>query len=263
MRVMVLGHRGMLGHVVARWLTEQKYDVVTTDTRYTGSPQDELIQVVKESRAIWVVNCIARIDQKRSTPAELHLANAILPQHLKLALLPEQKLIHASTDGVFSGIRGNYRSTDQPDPIDAYGLSKLLGESVGENNRCFVIRTSIIGLSLDGNSGLMSWLLSQKGSVNGYTNHFWNGITTLEWAKVCEEIIVEKEFLKAPLIHVGSANIVSKHDLLASIAQAWKQDIIIRPIEAAQPLDRSLIADLPRDGIRRQLEELREWLDRI
>jgi dTDP-4-dehydrorhamnose reductase len=259
MSVFVLGHRGMLGHVVARFLAEQGLEVLTTEARYAGVPGDSLITAATESGADWIINCVGKFRQETAAGTELLLANSLLPVHLKEFMRSGQKMIHASSDGVFSGARGSYKLTDRRDAGDAYGLSKSLGEVVGETGKVLAIRTSIIGSEVATTTRLVSWLLSQSGAVNGFTNQFWNGITTLEWAKICLELIQGKVGMAAPIIQTASPERISKHELLKLIAEVWRHPIQIHPVAAPRALDRTLVPDLPRPAIRAQLQELRDW----
>jgi dTDP-4-dehydrorhamnose reductase len=260
MKVFVLGHRGMLGHVVARYLAERGHEVQTTETRYSGGPDDGLVAEVRKSEAAWIINCIGKIPQKTTDAAELFVGNFQLPVHIKTYLRGDQRMLHASTDCVFSGKRGGYRVEDTPDPHDVYGLSKLLGESIGELGRCQIIRTSIIGPELgNGGRGLMAWFLKQSGSVNGFTNHLWNGITTLEWAKLADEILSGKLQPKRAIYQSGSAKAVTKHELLKLIAEVWPHQIAINPTEAKETVDRTLVPVENRGGLREQFQEMRRW----
>jgi dTDP-4-dehydrorhamnose reductase len=260
MKVFVLGHHGMLGHVVARYLAERGHEVLTSDTRYSGGPDDPLIEELRKTEATWIINCIGKIPQKTANPADLFMGNFQLPVHIKTYLRPDQRLLHASTDCVFSGKRGNYRAEDTPDPHDVYGLSKLLGESIAEPGRCQIIRTSIIGPELgDSGKGLMAWFLKQAGPVNGFTNHLWNGITTLEWAKLAGEIIERRTIMASETLQVSCAQILSKCDLLTVIREVWNHSIEILPKEANDRIDRTLIAKEIRPDIRTQLRELLEF----
>lgn len=260
MKVFVLGHRGMLGHVVARYLAERGHGVQTTETRYSGGPDDVLIEELRRTDATWIINCIGKIPQKTTNPAELFLGNFQLPVHIKTYLRTDQQMLHASTDCVFSGKRGNYRVEDAPDPHDAYGLSKLLGESIAEAGRCQIIRTSIIGPELgEGGRGLMGWFLKQTGPVNGFTNHFWNGITTLEWAKVAEEVLTGKLKPTAAIFQTGSERPVTKYELLKMIGETWAHSIAIHATEAKEAVNRTLAPILERRGLQTQLREFKKW----
>jgi dTDP-4-dehydrorhamnose reductase len=257
-KVLVLGHRGMLGHVVHRYLAENGFEVLTTDERFTGGPEDKLITKVKSSDADWIINTIGKLDPNRIPALDLLLVNAQLPVHLKSFLRPSQRLIHASTDGVFSGKTGNYAVDTERDATDPYGFSKTLGEVIAEHDRAFVIRTSIIGPSPERNTGLLSWFLSQTNPVKGFTNHLWNGITTLEWAKLCAEIIAAPSAFPS-ILQPACAMPVSKYELLQTIADTWSHKIPISPAEHSTPLNRTLLPTHKRPLIRQQLEELRDW----
>ena len=258
MKVFVLGHRGMLGHVVSRYLTEQGHEVRHSSSRYAGTPADPLVEEVRESGCDWVVNAAGKIWQKCENPVELFLANAFLPLHLKLRLKPSQRLLHASTDCVFSGKSGNYKVDAAPDAEDSYGVSKILGEKIAEADRAIVLRVSIIGPELKDHSGLMEWFLNQTAGVSGYTNHKWNGITTLEWAKICDEIVRGELRPGKPLVQAGTATPVSKFELLQMIGKIWEHSIPITP-KAPEPVDRTLVPTLMRGSLGGQLEELRRW----
>jgi dTDP-4-dehydrorhamnose reductase len=259
MKVFVLGHRGMLGHVVASFFREAGLQVVTTDARYAAEPQNPLVRAVLDSEAEWVINAIGKIKQKTSQPAELLEANALLPAQLKVFLRPGQRLLHASTDCVFSGKTGNYARDQARDAEDVYGLSKVLGEAVAERDHCQVIRTSIIGPELNTASGLMAWFLSQKTQVNGFTDHLWNGITTLEWSKIALEIVRGNLQPAAPILQPAAAQPVSKYELLKMISEIWNHPIAITPVASGAPINRTLLPDLPRADIRQQLAELQAW----
>lgn len=255
----------MLGHVVARYLVEQGCDVVTTESRYEGLPRDPLVEAVRRSSCEWIVNAAGRIKQKSDSPMELLLANSLLPLHLKSRMRPDQCLVQASTDCVFSGERGGYSVKDERDAVDAYGLSKILAEAVACDARFTVIRTSIIGPELEGGHGLMSWFLRQTESteptdpVRGFLNHRWNGITTLEWAKVSWEVLSGKHERNLPVLQPGVSPSVSKYELLQLIAHIWDREISIVPVAAPEAVDRTLVPTLPRPELKQQLREMKDW----
>lgn len=249
----------MLGHIVVAHLRERGLEVLTSDARYSAAPGDPLISAAVSSGADWIVNAAGRIKQKSAQPFDLFLGNSLLPAQLKSFLKPNQRLIHASTDCVFSGKAGNYPQSAPRDADDVYGLSKILGEVIGEPSRCQILRTSIIGPELGSASGLMGWFLKQSGPVNGFTNHFWNGITTLEWAKLCGEIITGALKPSTPILQVGSAESVSKYELLKLIADIWPHQIQINPVEAPERVDRTLQPALACCSLRHQIRELRQF----
>jgi dTDP-4-dehydrorhamnose reductase len=259
MRVFVLGHQGMLGHVVARFLGQQGCEVVTSGLRYAGAARDSLVEAVRDSACDWVVNALGRIKQKTEDPNELYLANSLLPLHLAARMRSGQRLIHASTDCVFSGRKGNYSIADERDAEDVYGLSKIFGEAAVQPGRCWVLRTSIIGPELGTGWGLMGWFFRQSGEVNGYTNHSWNGLTTLEWAEIAWEIVNSRLNTEGPLIQAGTWPPLSKCDVLALIAKAWGISVKIRPTEAKDALNRALVPTLKRPDLEQQLHKLHAW----
>jgi dTDP-4-dehydrorhamnose reductase len=262
MKVLVLGHKGMLGHVVTRYLREQRLEVLTVDERYTAQPNDPLIRAMESSNADWIINCIGLIKQKSEDPLALIKTNALAPAHLKSALRKGQRLLHPSTDCVFSGKTGSYALDSRKDAEDIYGFSKMLGESAAEPGKVTVLRTSIIGPEMGTASGLMSWFLSESKRVNGFTNHFWNGITTLEWAMLACDLITGKERFEAPIVQVGSKTAVSKYELLCLIRDTWGHAIEILPAEAPDRVDRTLKADVLRRSIEEQLQQFKRWYAR-
>ncbi len=262
MTIHVLGHQGMLGHVVARHLAEAGHRVLTSDKRFTGAPRDPLVEEVRDSGADWVVNAIGLAARKAATAADLHLLNTVLPLHLGRRLRPGQRLVHAGTDGIFAGTRGRYATHDEADATDDYGWSKALGEAVAMPGRAWVIRVSIIGPELGVGHGLMGWFLRQTGPVNGYANHRWNGITTLAWAELAAGIIAGPERYPMPLFQAGSSQPVSKLELLQWIARTWSHPIPIAPSVAPETLDRTLAADLEMGTIGEQLARMAAWYRR-
>ncbi len=257
-RVFLLGHRGMLGHTVLQWLEEQGCLVETTDERYDGRPDSPLIREVASSSCDVIVNCIGRTEY--SAPCtELFIANALLPQHLGEILGDARTLVHASTDCVFDGRHGPYGADDSPDSVDAYGLSKRLGERGLAKSRALILRTSIIGPGQGSTRGLLGWFLSQSDAVDGYEDHIWNGITSLEWAKVCLRIIRGELAAQPGILQPASGRPVSKRELLECIADAFGHQVLIRPVQSGRPVDRTLIPTIECSPIETQLRELRAW----
>ena len=168
----------MLGALVHRYLRERGHAVLTSDKRYCGEPIDELVQEVVNSPAEAIVNCIGVTPVSGASGREMMPANSLLSVHLS-SMLGGRLLIHASTDCVFDGRRGWYRSDEPPNATDAYGLSKRVGEACVAAPNVVVLRTSIVGPPAGAGRGLLGWFLRQDGPVEGWTNHRWNGITTL------------------------------------------------------------------------------------
>lgn len=267
MSVFVLGHRGMLGHVVTRFLRESGYEVMTTDKRFEASHDCQLLREVSLSGADVVVNCIGKIRQKTGDPSELFLANTVLPIQVLQRLSPLQRFIQISSDCVFSGFKeGAYIPLDVPDPIDAYGASKAAGEIVALDHRATVIRTSIIGPEIGSSFGLFAWFANNPAKkISGYSNHLWNGVTTLQLAKTIESIIRMGPKTSSYIFHETSGDAVTKHDLLLTINEVWKMRKEIISVATPHAVNHTLgrhhlMADADKSPpIKQQLQELKEW----
>ena len=173
----------------------------------------------------YVVNAIGVIIPfSLKNPATTFFINGAFP-HI-MADIFNHKLIHITTDCVYDGKKGypyNERSTKTP--LDIYGLSK----SLGEPQNCLTLRTSIFGRELSSFTGLLEWFLKQKGeTISGFTNHFWNGITTKEFGFVCDKIISSPDkYPKTGLYHIFSDK-VSKYDMLLKFKKKYNIDCEIR-----------------------------------
>jgi len=159
---------------------------------------------------------------------------------------------------VFSGEDGNYDEDSAHDASDDYGKSK----SLGEPENCMVLRTSIIGPEVHNNASLISWVQAQGGKkINGFTNHLWNGITTLQYAKVCDQII-SNNWYDEDLYHIYSPNIVNKFELVSMINDRYSVGANITPVEALVAIDRTmstkkgLCAKLNIPELKDQIEQL-------
>jgi dTDP-4-dehydrorhamnose reductase len=258
MRVFVLGHRGMLGHVVARAVAERGHEVVTSSERYSGSPRDPLVEAVRASRCTAVLNCLGSTKRREQDLTELYHANAQFPLHLAARLHPDQHLVHASTDCVFDGKRGHYGVDEEPTASDPYGFSKRLGEMIAGRLNVTVIRVSIIGPDYRPYSrGLLAWFLNQPTSapVPGYTNWRWDGITTLEWTDIALDVIARGG---GELVQPATRP-MSKYELLGTFRDAYGTKHEIAPALAPTTIDRTLVPTEERAPIEEQLKRLRDW----
>lgn len=236
-RILILGGTGMAGHVVYLYLSSlSKYEIYNTVFRkkLTG---DSIImnatdpvaidRVVADVMPDIVINCIgALVRESREHPDNAILLNAWLPNYLQEVCRNHgAKLIHISTDCVFSGRKGHYTETDFRDADDVYGRSKALGEI--NNNQDLTIRTSIIGPELKENGeGLFHWFMTQKEPVYGFKTAIWGGVTTLELAKAIDYAIDNNN---VGLVQLSNGEGISKYELLCLFRDIWHRDIEIIP----------------------------------
>jgi dTDP-4-dehydrorhamnose reductase len=273
-KILILGGRGMAGHMMAAYLGEfPEYQVYFT----TRDPSDKegiyldaadsimLEKVMDQIKPDFVINCIGILNSQAAENQKLaFLLNSLLPH--QLAMLAERyggRLVHISTDCVFSGEQGSYKENDFPNGKSVYAQSKQLGEIV--DNRHLTIRTSIIGPELkEDGIGLFLWFMKQQGRIKGFTNAFWNGVTTLELAKAVQWSITNG---KAGLCHLGGKQKISKHDLLILIQKIFKKpDVEIIP-DSEFVLDRTIVNtrtdfDYHVPSYEEMLLELRDWMER-
>ncbi len=260
MNVLILGGTGMLGHAMFRLLS-QAPDLQTWATVRSGAARrhfapalserlisgvdventDTLSQLFARVRPDVVINCIGLIKQLSAAndPLAALPINALLPHRLaRLCDVAKARLIHVSTDCVFSGQRGGYVEADTADATDLYGRSKHLGEVYYPHT--ITLRTSIIGEELEGGAnGLVGWFLAQSGSVKGFTRAVFSGLPTVELARVVRDHVLPRPDLHG-LYHVAT-RAIAKADLLALVAQAYDRQIEIVP-DASLVIDRSLDA---------------------
>jgi dTDP-4-dehydrorhamnose reductase len=249
-RVLILGGTGMLGHTLFSQLTmDPKLDVYATARSSeglkewfpaemltkirTGVDADNFDTVIRALAAIQpnvVINCIGLI--KQLPIASDHLSaitvNSLLPHRISLVCRTAgARLIHISTDCVFSGMKGNYTEEDPSDAQDLYGRSKFLGEV--SYPHCVTMRTSIIGHELKGKLGLIEWFLAQEESIRGFTKAIYSGFTTVELARIIRDVVLPNKELSG-VYHV-SAEPISKYDLLNLVAAKYGKIVNIEPFE--------------------------------
>lgn len=199
---------------------------------------DQLAALLERVRPQLVVNCVGLVKQlaQADDPLAALPVNALLPHRLaRLSALCGARLVHISTDCVFSGSRGSYVESDQPDAVDLYGRSKLLGEV--DAAHAVTLRTSIIGHELASAHGLVEWFLSQQGRVRGYRKAIFSGLPTVELARVIRDHVIPRPALRG-LYHVSAAPI-AKFDLLHLVAARYGKTIDIEPDDRVA-IDRSL-----------------------
>lgn len=259
MRILLLGGSGMLGHRL--WMNLRKEHEVWVTVRTNGSefpdaPEfpkqyvrpmvdalyfDQVIRAMASIQPDLVINCIGLIKQQGHIARDPLLSisiNAMLPHRVSmLCRTAKIRLIHISTDCVFSGKKGSYLESDQSDAEDLYGRTKFLGEVTYPH--CVTLRTSIIGRELKSHLGLIEWFLAQQGSIQGYTRAIYSGFTTDELSRIIMRCVIPNTALSG-LYHVSSEPI-SKYDLLLLARDAFKKQIEIQPDDTVVS-DRSLIS---------------------
>ncbi|MCU7828639.1 MAG: SDR family oxidoreductase [Candidatus Thiodiazotropha sp. (ex Myrtea sp. 'scaly one' KF741663)] len=262
MRILILGISGMLGNAVFRHFSSvHHHDVVGTlrshrDLAHFPAPwheriitgvdvlqQDGVINLLSETRPDVVINCVGLIKQLSSAKDPLVAVpiNSLFPHRLsRLCQLAGCRLIHISTDCVFSGRSGNYLESDLSDADDLYGKSKHIGEVNYETN-AITLRTSIIGHELHSNHALVDWFLNSSEQVKGFTKAIFSGLPTIELARIIHDHVLPVADLHG-LFHV-STDPITKYDLLTLIASIYKKDIEIVP-SVELIIDRSLNSDL-------------------
>jgi dTDP-4-dehydrorhamnose reductase len=260
MKIMILGASGMLGNAVFRVLSEDPAHEVFGTVRADGvrrhfgesaaqrlltgvdvEKQDSLVRALGTARPQIVVNCIGLVKQlaDANDPLLAVALNSLLPQRLAaLCQATGARLVHISTDCVFSGAKGGYRETDCPDAYDHYGRTKLLGEV--DYPHAITLRTSIIGHELTSNHGLIGWFLAQQGSVKGFRRAIFSGLPTVELSRVIRDFVLPRPDLRG-LYHVASKPI-DKCELLQLVADVYGKRIEIVPDDKLV-IDRSLNAD--------------------
>ncbi|MAZ35621.1 MAG: NAD(P)-dependent oxidoreductase [Thalassospira sp.] len=260
MKILVLGASGMLGNAVIRVLVNDKKFEVFASARspsvcmhfppkiakniITGVDVenfDVLSRLFSEVQPNIVINCIGLVKQLATSnnPLSALPINAMLPHRIaQFCQLIGARLIHISTDCVFSGRKGRYVESDEPDALDLYGRSKLLGEV--DYPHAVTLRTSIIGRELNSAHGLIGWFLAQKNQIKGYTKAIFSGLPTCELARVIRDEVMPRHNMRG-LYHVAAAPI-SKYELLQLVNKEYQKELKIEP-DNSLVIDRSLNAD--------------------
>jgi len=261
--IVVLGAGGMLGHKMFQRLRAAFPGTVATMRKPADCPPfngigllqgsdvltgvdvmdfEALSAALSEIRPDYIINCVGIIKQR----AEAHHAipsiaiNALLPHRLAaLAAIWQGRLIHFSTDCVFSGARGSYTEEDESDAHDLYGRSKFLGEADGPN--ALTLRTSIIGRELVEHGSLLDWFRAQDGrTIRGYRRVIYSGVTTNHLADLVGEIIRNHPDLNG--LYQAAGRPISKYDLLCLLRDAYRLNVEITPDDTQQS-DRSMSGD--------------------
>ena len=272
-KILVLGSTGMAGHVITTYFEESgAYEVFNLAHKKKLNEKTYVLDVTdfvafealldKEDFDI-IVNCIGILNQfADANKDKAILLNSYLPHFLETKFRGSPvKIIHLSTDCVFSGKTGSYTEADFKDGDSYYDRTKAIGEIIEGRNLTF--RTSIIGpdINYDG-IGLFNWFMKSKGKINGYANSIWTGVTTIEQAKAIEKAI-EKD--NSGLYHLVAENSINKYELLLLIKNIFnKNDVHIGKYQN-ELLDKSLIntrSDFDYDVLdyNKMISEMKEWI---
>ena len=257
MRILILGGGGMLGHRLLMTLgTEFEVWATLRGSVPASAPSglfdpdrtisgidvlnaDAVTDVMARVRPDAVINCVGIIKQLAAAkdPFLSVSINSLLPHRLhRLCRATGARLIHFSTDCVFSGRKGSYTEDDPSDALDLYGRSKFLGETVGEG--ALTLRSSIVGRELGSASGLAEWFLSQRGKrVRGYRRAVFSGFTTQEMARIVRRVLTQHHDLFGTL--QVSSQPINKYDLLMLMQRVFGVDVEIEPDDTIE-IDRSL-----------------------
>jgi dTDP-4-dehydrorhamnose reductase len=266
MRVLILGGDGMLGHRLLQQFAQRhetratlrqpleaycQFGLFNRGNAYDGVDARDpgaVSRVVSKFEPDAVINAIGIVKQRTGAGNDVLAmeVNALFP-HLVARVCRSRgaRLVHLSTDCVFSGEKGNYSEQDRPDPVDVYGFSKLLGEAGGPG--VLTLRTSMIGPELHRKTGLVEWFLAQgKGKpIMGWRKAVFSGFTTSELARLVEILLTG--YPQAAGLYHASAAAISKYDLLTTLNQRMKRGVAIVP-------DESMICDRSLDSSRFRAE---------
>ena len=261
MKILVFGASGMIGSAMVRVLGENSaWEVFGTlrsaDANRFFLPSaaskllpgvdidnnDALVRIFSRVQPEVVVNCIGLTKHRRESddPVLAIPINSLLPHRIaEVCAVARARLIHVSTDCVFSGLKGSYVEDDPADACDVYGKTKFLGEV--DYPHAVTLRTSTIGHEFQSTHGLLEWFLSQKGKCKGFERAIFSGLPSTVFAQVVRDIVIPRTDLSG-LYHVG-AKAINKYELLRLIAKVYGKAIeIIRDESFA--IDRSLDSGL-------------------
>lgn len=259
----ILGSTGMLGSTLSKFLTTEQNEVWEfnrlgksvvqgNNARNLDVASDESIsRFLVDKKFDCVINCIGLIKQlineESETDAKLaYLVNSDFQEILnEYSLESSTPVIQIGTDCVYSGFDGSYDETSKFDCSDVYGLSKVEGEK--RSKSLMILRTSIVGRELNSAASLMDWFrnLEPNAKVRGYTNHFWNGVTTLTFARIVGGIISTGSY-ESGTMHVVPADQVSKYKLLKEFQMAFgRSDVSIEPYAHTTSINRTLSTIYP------------------
>lgn len=248
MKILVLGATGMAGHTISLYFKETGHEVVAFsrhEFKYCTNINEDvtnftfLKSILEKGDYDAVINAVGLLNKDAEQNKSLAvLLNSYLPHYLsEITSNLKTKIIHMSTDCVFSGNAGGYIETSLRDGDTFYDRSKALGEF--NNDKDLIFRTSIVGPDMRRTGiGLFNWFMDQKGQVNGFTKAIWTGVTTLTLAKAMEKALEED---LSGLYHLVNNETISKFELLKLFNKHMKENSIsILPNDTLK-VDKSLV----------------------
>lgn len=264
--ISVIGADGMLGNIIVKYFEEKGFKVDKFKKNVLDlSKINYLVIDSLFERSDIIINCAGIVKQiiDKFSLEEILKVNTVFPHILQnISRKNGIKCFHITTDCVFSGNKGNYIETDYFDADDLYGWSKIGGDV----SEIMTLRTSIIGREKGSKNSLLEWAISNKGKkINGFINHFWNGLTTLHLAEVIHRIIIN-DLYRIGIFHVHSPNTVTKYELLNYFNEIFDLKLKIIPSEDKIYCNRSLSSihslskDLVKDNIYGQLITLKKFI---
>lgn len=264
----VLGATGMLGRYVYTYLKcEAGFDVQGVDSTMLDAANVSYHKVkdLGVSEADVVINCIGIIPQRGIySTLDSILVNAAFPHKMQeYCSMAHAKFIHVTTDCVFDGLDGPSDERTPHTAMDVYGRTKSLGEL--SISTC--IRTSIIGEELRNKKSLLEWVKFNKDkTVNGYTDHYWNGITCLQFAKVCETIINTGNYWPG-IRHIFSPSAFTKCQLVQLLSDIYELNVEVKAYDSGAPCDRTLstryMAEIKVPSLEEQIKEMRDYYPKL
>lgn len=262
-KILILGGNGMLGKDMVNAFIKNGFKNIT----YTTRDKPLKINEIKKNKNVYflkfnidknvesklkkidklnfdiIINCIGvvkpRINQNNiESLKEAITVNSIFPHTLRNILNKNTLIFQIATDCVYSGKIGKYNENSLHDADDLYGKSKSLGEVNALN--FFNLRCSIIGEELKNKYSLVEWYLSnQNKKINGFKDHYWNGVSTNVFSNLICSIIINK--IKIPnVLHLTPKNSVSKFNLLKYLENRYKKNVVIKPFISKNPINRTL-----------------------
>jgi len=256
--VLILGIDGMLGNMLSEVFSSKSSDNLTFTSRKNNldsrplngevlsfdAHSDVFNTLAQKTRPDYVINCIGAIkpliiEDDKNSIKNAYLVNSYLPLSIsKSAVELGFQYLQIGTDCVFSGSKGGYTEKSKLDALDVYGKSKIVGEFLTSNKS--VVRSSIIGPEKGEGKSLLNWFYNEHSSeINGFNNHLWNGVTTLNFSKIVHGIVEGKHDVGL-IQHLIPSDVVTKYELLNMFSKHFKKTIKINKIDAENVIDRTL-----------------------